>query len=312
MALFVFNIVVLSIFVIAVFVAFASFAHSKRRLCLYEGILAACFLLDHLIIFAAEFLFNTYPNVGPEYNFISAPEVKIFIFIFRQIAYLLVAKELFELEYPKWLYGIFPLLFILYWNIHAQVAISSLRFPAWIFYTVMQIYLLVLIIFCSRTERTHTSANLKKLLRISLVFLILIVAFDLIWLFDLNEYNPFVAIMGIAYENNVFETALHVTYCIFIVGSVLKWFDAQFKQYKQPSSAFSEECVEAAVKDLKLTKREEEVFRLLLEDYSYQEICDKLVVSMRTVKSHAHNIYDKAGCSRRSDLRRLVSRGNRP
>ena len=307
MVLFVFNIVVLIIFALAMVVAAFGFVQTKDRLFLFEALLVACFLLDTFIIFAAEFLFNTYPNVGPEYNFISAPEVKIVFFVIRQLAYLLVAKELFGLELPKWLYGIFPLLFLLYWNIYAQVAVSDSRFPAWVFYTVMQAYLLVLIIFCSRTERARESSNLKRLLRISLVFLALIVAFDLVWLFDLNEFNPFIAIMGIAYENNLFETALHVMYCIFIIESVLKRLDERLKEREQQSSALSEEGVEAAVKDLRLTKREEEVFRLLLEDCSYQEICDTLVVSMSTVKSHAHNIYDKAGCSRRSDLRRLVS-----
>ena len=309
MGLFAYNIAVLCVYVIATAFAGFYFARYRNRLFLYEAALALCFFLDHFIIFAAEFLFNTYPDVGPEYNFISAPEVKIVFLVTRQLAYLLVTKELFEFEFPKWLYGIFPLLFILYWNIHAQVVATDSNYSAWTFYTVMQAYLLVLVIFCSRMQRARESTNLRRLLRISLIFLALIVAFDLVWILGLDDYNPFIALLGIAYESNVFETAMHVTFCIFIIGSVLKKFDEHFKQHERPSNDLCEDDIQAAAKNLRLTKREEEVFRLLVEDCTYQEICDKLVVSMSTVKSHAHNIYDKAGCSRRSDLRRLVSRG---
>lgn len=308
MALFVLDIIVLIVFAFAMILAFVGFSHFRERLFLYKGLLAACFLLDHFIIFAVQFLFNTYPYVGPEYNFISTPEVKIVIFVLRQLAYLLVAKELFGLKFPNWFYVLFPLLFILYWNIHARAAVSDFPFPAWLFYEVMQAYLFALIVICSKTTNARERADLKKLLRASVVLLVCIVALDLVWLFDLGELNPFTAILGIALESNLFETALHVLYCTLIIRSIAKRFAAQLEHHgQQAPNGSNEEDIEAVVKDLHLTKREEEVFRLLLEDYSYQEICDKLVISMSTVKSHAHNIYGKAGCSRRSDLRRLVS-----
>ncbi len=42
-----------------------------------------------------------------------------------------------------------------------------------------------------------------------------------------------------------------------------------------------------------LTSREKEIATLLLEGFSYQEIADKLNITLRTVKAHASNIYKK-------------------
>ena len=50
-----------------------------------------------------------------------------------------------------------------------------------------------------------------------------------------------------------------------------------------------------------LTRREEEVLRLLSEWHSYKEIADTLVIAPRTVTKHASNIYQKLGVHKRSE-----------
>ena len=42
-----------------------------------------------------------------------------------------------------------------------------------------------------------------------------------------------------------------------------------------------------------LTERENEILQLLAKGYLYKEIASRLFISMETVKSHIHNIYDK-------------------
>lgn len=312
MALFFFNIVVSNVFVVAVFCAAVGFVASKERLFLYEALLVGCFLLDHLISFAAQFLFHTFPLPEIDYDLITAPSLRIFFFVARQLVYLLVAKELFGLEYPKWTYLVFPVLFVLYWNLRAQVAQADerLSFMLFAFYSVMQVYLLVLLAICYTKTASEQHAHLKPLLHVTLLLIVLILALDITWLLDL--YNPFHAIFDAAQEFNFFETLLHLIYSVLIIRSAIRWFTAQAELGESKAASIDEEAVSQTIRDLQLTKREAEVFRLLLEDYSYQDICDKLVISMSTVKSHAHNVYDKAGCSRRSELRRLVTRGDRP
>lgn len=53
-----------------------------------------------------------------------------------------------------------------------------------------------------------------------------------------------------------------------------------------------------------LTERELEVFALLLENRSNQQISERLYISTGTVKAHIHNIFQKAGVTRRYELLR--------
>jgi LuxR family maltose regulon positive regulatory protein len=48
-----------------------------------------------------------------------------------------------------------------------------------------------------------------------------------------------------------------------------------------------------------LTRRESEVLRLIADGLKNQEIADRLVISVATVKRHITNIYGKLGVSRR-------------
>lgn len=50
-----------------------------------------------------------------------------------------------------------------------------------------------------------------------------------------------------------------------------------------------------------LSKRENEILELLAKGYRYKEIAEKLFISVETVRSHAHNIYEKLQVSSRTD-----------
>lgn len=49
------------------------------------------------------------------------------------------------------------------------------------------------------------------------------------------------------------------------------------------------------VVDLPLTEREKEVLRLIIKEYSNQEIADELFISPRTVDAHKRNLLEKTG-----------------
>lgn len=56
-----------------------------------------------------------------------------------------------------------------------------------------------------------------------------------------------------------------------------------------------------------LTRREEDVLRLLMEGRTFAEAADELVVSPNTVKSHVRRIYTKMGVKGKNDLLEKVS-----
>jgi DNA-binding NarL/FixJ family response regulator len=45
-----------------------------------------------------------------------------------------------------------------------------------------------------------------------------------------------------------------------------------------------------------LSNREKEVLKLIIEEFSNQEIAAKLFISVRTVETHKHNMLEKTGC----------------
>ncbi len=56
------------------------------------------------------------------------------------------------------------------------------------------------------------------------------------------------------------------------------------------------------IKALNLTRRESEIFELLLLDLPNKEISDKLFIAEATVKKHVQNILKKADCGNRLEL----------
>ncbi|MBW4489873.1 MAG: hypothetical protein KME12_18990 [Trichocoleus desertorum ATA4-8-CV12] len=61
----------------------------------------------------------------------------------------------------------------------------------------------------------------------------------------------------------------------------------------QDRQAILEEELQLVQTQLELTKREAEIWLLLKQEYSYQEIAQTLQVSLNTVKTHIKNLYSK-------------------
>lgn len=55
-----------------------------------------------------------------------------------------------------------------------------------------------------------------------------------------------------------------------------------------------------------LTKRESQIYELLVQHKSYKEIADILCISVPTAKTHILNLYRKLGINKKSDLSRIV------
>ncbi|MEL7658186.1 MAG: helix-turn-helix transcriptional regulator, partial [Bacillota bacterium] len=58
----------------------------------------------------------------------------------------------------------------------------------------------------------------------------------------------------------------------------------------------------------KLTQRESEVFFLLFEELTDEQICNQLFIGFNTLKKHILSIYKKAGVKSRLQLFKLVSK----
>lgn len=79
--------------------------------------------------------------------------------------------------------------------------------------------------------------------------------------------------------------------------------------YGKDISAIMQDIADAKAKNMqetKLTKREQEIVKLLCEGYRGKEIADKLFISIRAVNSHKTNIFNKLGLSSSVELVRFA------
>jgi ATP/maltotriose-dependent transcriptional regulator MalT len=67
---------------------------------------------------------------------------------------------------------------------------------------------------------------------------------------------------------------------------------------------------EAAMEDLRISKRELEVLQLMAQGLSNQEIAERLFVSLNTVKTHSSNLFEKLEAERRTQAIEKAKRLN--
>ena len=86
--------------------------------------------------------------------------------------------------------------------------------------------------------------------------------------------------------------------CIFSVSLNIFLFSKLFKKEKSTKT------------DLKstLTKQEQNILKLLLQDKSNKDIADALFVSLSTVKTHVNNVYRKLNVQTRDEVKNLFNR----
>ncbi|WP_431137200.1 helix-turn-helix domain-containing protein [Psychroserpens mesophilus] len=86
-----------------------------------------------------------------------------------------------------------------------------------------------------------------------------------------------------------------------LIASVLLnlWFVFSAKQRKQKQHAHAKE---------QLTKQEQNVLELLLDEKTNKDIAEALFVSVSTVKTHVNNVYKKLSVNSRDELKSLFNR----
>jgi DNA-binding CsgD family transcriptional regulator len=58
----------------------------------------------------------------------------------------------------------------------------------------------------------------------------------------------------------------------------------------------------------RITEREKDIILIVSKGFSNKELCDKLFISMASVKTHIRNIYEKTGARNRVELLNLFKK----
>lgn len=122
-------------------------------------------------------------------------------------------------------------------------------------------------------------------------------------LIPIVEQNRITAHYGVVIFPRVFAAHIKDALLINIGWSVfLLLFYVLFFIFRPRMRALSPETLADFATRYTITKREQEIITLLVRGTDYRTIADTLFISLKTVKAHVYNIYQKAGVKNRLEL----------
>lgn len=165
----------------------------------------------------------------------------------------------------------------------------------------------------------------RQILSITVLFSILILIEDTIVIFSIDIYSDIL----VKINNRSFsEDVMSILFSVFAVRQMSLYLCRKQEETQAAAAAAAAAAIAAETRsaspgqskapepeqealflyftqEYHLTAREQDILRVLLKDKNNQEISDELFISVGTVKTHVHNIFQKANVSKRSQLLRL-------
>jgi DNA-binding CsgD family transcriptional regulator len=109
-------------------------------------------------------------------------------------------------------------------------------------------------------------------------------------------------VVAVSAESNFLFTSIpYAVYGIFLIN--------YFFHYPVPTALASDNLSEEFLSRYGITDREGEVIQKVIQGKSNADIASELFISLATVKTHLHNIYQKIGVDSRYDLLARVRSG---
>lgn len=298
-----YNVALTVILTLAACCSFFLYRHSKRPMLVALCIMFAAYLLDNTIVFCTEII----PEFAAVYDvmFLETPSIKTIYFI------TLIGCLLFALHcaMPAFTLKQMGLLIALYGALLICIPmISQHDWMVFIYYFTTQFLVIGIsgwgLVALRRTESSFDRGMVKRIFLYFLCMSILILAEDSFVIFFLDRLSgPRVKINNRNYSENLLYLGLSWPIFRYTLG--------QLQQIPAKTAAVEEEAVEpdsevaiyrAFCASYNLTEREQEILIHLLEARSQQEISDRLVIALGTVKTHIHNIYQKTDSANRNQI----------
>ena len=284
------------------------------------------YILDHVVITMTELI----PSFAHAYEniFLTVPSVKTLVYAFSFVFMIMLLKADFpKIQHQKLIvpYCIVVILLLLI------PILPNSAWKSWFYFFPAQVFLFFYSLTGLSALKNVTEENtlwdypyLKKLFTIMMLFSIIITLEDTFVIFRVDTYASSTHI----FNRNISEDILRILLAIVSIRTTIAYLLLKTKPEEEESTEDapdsllveeeaipteellqSEESTEDAVQDkfkdfcqeYQLTIRESEIFALMIKNMSNQEICDSLLVSLGTVKTHTHNIFSKVEVSRRRE-----------
>ena len=179
-----------------------------------------------------------------------------------------------------------------------------------------QLLVIVLAFISSRsfgkTMRKSMFLKLDMFLRVVGILGLMIVFEDILagLYYGLNNDVASLVTSGAIRSRNISESVSQIIVAAYLIVVAARFFVDKITMkpisYEASIGELPEEVIDAYATSIGLSLREREILGFLLKEKSAQEISKLLFISTGTVKSHTHNIYQKADVSNRMQLLQKV------
>lgn len=338
--LFLYNIILISICAAACTTAALTYRKTRCHFYLYLALLPICFIVELIVLqyICSGIYFSGQPVDAETINHISFKLVRIVTYLLILLLDFLILLWITKISWNTK----FLLLFL-----PALIFYVILAFPeqtnlvVWLFYSIRQFYRFGFLLFFVYRYVTTESEQLKQRLSHFVVPLTGVFFLNCSILIEdslmISHLSPVLFDSPWMSERNFSENFLwaFLCWCIIYVCSQ-RLFDRIPAQDTLPKSTEQEQSpvsleenpsqdeanadsaagpllknLPAFAEYYKLTPREIEILRCLIQCQHTSEICDELNISVGTVKTHIHNIYMKLEINTRAELIRELSEFNK-
>lgn len=290
--LYFYNIVLVLVYGLLMSLYFQLFLQGKKRLYLWTALLFFVYLADEIYYSSLEFL-DTLPAFYQEY-----PSIKYVVYfavgISMLICYRMILAHTLSIlpEKKEWC-------FLAFYSLYrlaaisldlAPVSVPSWRFGVYLFFDLLPyVWFTILSFWHTARHDSRFSAVTYKIIRAASalwLFLCFCCVYQIYFLPELADREICAEIIS------VFSVIFAVRHLVYV---------SKNQKSAGAQSGFAEADLETLfAKQYKLTPREMEIFRYLMEGADNAEICEKAVISQSTTKTHIYNIFRKVDIKRRS------------
>lgn len=305
--LFIYNIFLIILYTCAIVYSFHLNVCKKQPLYLAINVMFVLFVLDNVIIYMTEFFdkFSSFYDL----QFMTIPSFKTLIMMSIVIVYFLIQKYTLNKSFTTLDYLMLALLSICVLFIPLALNGALMVWSYYLPYQLITIYLSLVGLKYIKSNSNLLNKNpymnlYKKILKYTLIFSFLIIIEDTIVIFSFDVYSDILVKIN---NRSVSEDILTIIYAVYAIkycsskiNSLLKVENNVSNETKNIDfigSAFYE-----FVQHYNLTNREQDILKLLLQNKNNQEISENLFISIGTVKTHIHNIFQKVDVSKRNML----------
>lgn len=311
--IFIYNIVLLILYSVALTFSFTMFIKSRKKLFLFISFMFTLFILDNTIIYMTEFItsFSQFYDM----KFMTVPAFKTIIVIGTNICYFFIQENVLRRQDKIWDY---ILLILLGCYLLFIPGIENSAWKVWLYYLPSQLYLFFLAVqglhYMKKNPKKYHSkfyTPYRKLLYISITFALLILLEDSIVIFNFDQYSSLLVKIN---NRSLTEDFLSIIYSFYAISyfmrrtffhepqAVAKTCSFQEIDPILPGKVTEEKLFQEYCSTHAFTTREIEVFEKLLSNMTNEQISNDLFISIGTTKTHVHNVFKKVDVSKRSAL----------